>query len=244
MSSFTILTNQGSYVVVPRRDYEDLYNKQYTQLTSLQKKVDPDLKRQSYFETVLKTHYPKVYQDMIRNDYILTRPVAIDAIEGTSETDEVTRANMQRQLSDVATNRQPRVKLSNPLYTFTRRYLSNLVNDSSISPHKRQLLYHHLHNYAKKIPVHINRPLTKTEAATQAQVRINARPGESRIPVRQQVVKQEEDLSHRRAKEVTERAIRGTIDELSTTPIVRSQPPPPPPVVPPRRSTRLRQKKT
>ena len=235
-------TNQGSYVVVPRRDYEDLYNKQYTQLTSLQKKVDPDLKRQSYFETVLKTHYPKVYQDMIRNDYILTRPVAIDAIEGTSETDEVTRANMQRQLSDVATNRQPRVKLSNPLYTFTRRYLSNLVNDSSISPHKRQLLYHHLHNYAKKIPVHINRPLTKTEAATQAQVRINARPGESRIPVRQQVVKQE-DPSQRRAKEVTERAIRGAIDELSTTPIVKSQPPPPP-VVPPRRSTRLRQKKT
>ena len=240
-------TNQGSYVVIPRKDYEDLYNKQYTQLTSLQKKVDPDLKRQSYFETVLKTHYPKVYQDMIRNDYILTRPVAIDAIKGTSETDEVTRANMQRQLSDVATNRQPRVKLSNPLYTFTRRYLSNLVNDSSISPHKRQLLYHHLHNYAKKIPVHINRPLTKTEATTQAQVRINARPGEpSRIPVRQQVIKQEEDPLQRRAKEVTERAIRGAIDELSTTPIIvkrqRRQPPPPPVV--PRRSSRLRQKKT
>ena len=235
-------TNQGSYVVIPRRDYEDLYNKQYTQLTSLQKKVDPDLKRQSYFETVLKTHCPKVYQDMIRNDYILTRPVAIDAIEGTSETDEVTRANMQRQLSDVATNRQPRVKLSNPLYTFTRRYLSNLVNDSSISPHKRQLLYHHLHNYAKKIPVHINQPLTKTEAATQAQVRINTRPGEepSRIPVRQQVVVKQEEEEQRRAKEVTERAIRGAIDELSTTPIVKRQPPP---VVPPRRSTRLRQQK-
>ena len=148
--------------------------------------------------------------------------------------DEVTRANMQRQLSDVATNRQPRVKLSNPLYTFTRCYLSNLVNDSSISPHKRQLLYHHLHNYAKKIPVHINRPLTKTEAATQAQVRINARPGEepSRIPVRQQVVIKQEEEEQRRAKEVTERAIRGAIDELSTTPIV-----------PPRRSTRLRQQK-
>ena len=181
-------TNQGSYVVVPRKDYEDLYNKQYTQLTSLRKKVDPDQKRQSYFETVLKTHYPKVYQEMIRNDYVLTRPVAIDAIEGTTENEQISRASMHRQLSDVTTNRQPRVKLSNPLYTFTRRYLSNLVNDSTISPHKRQLLYHHLNNYAKKIPVYINRPLTKENAATQAQVRVNvipAAPGgrQSRIPV-------------------------------------------------------------
>ena len=229
-------TNQGSYVVVPRKDYEDLYNKQYTQLTSLQKKVDPDLKRQSYFETVLKTHYPKVYQDMIRNDYILTRPVAIDAVKGTSESEEITRANMHRQLADVATNRQPRVKLSNPLYRFTRRYLGNLVNDSSISSHKRQLLYHHLHNYAKKIPVYINRPLTKADAATQAHVRINARPSEaqSRIPVLQRrTIKREEDPLERRAKDLTERVIQGAISELST-----------PPVVVPRRSTRLRQRKT
>ena len=204
-------TNRGSYVVVPREDYEDLYNKQYTQLTSLQKKVDPDQKRQSYFETVLKTHYPKVYQEMIRNDYVLTRPVAIDAIKGMTENEQISRASMHRQLSDVTTNRQPRVKLSNPLYTFTRRYLSNLVNDSTISPHKRQLLYHHLNNYAKKIPVYINRPLTKENASTQAQVQVNARPaapgGQSRIPV--PTFKREGvDPLERRAKALTAQAIR------------------------------------
>ena len=204
-------TNRGSYVVVPRKDYEDLYNKQYTQLTSLLKKVDPDQKRQSYFETVLKTHYPKVYQEMIRNNYVLTRPVAIDAIEGTTENEQISRASMHRQLSDVTTNRQPRVKLSNPLYTFTRRYLSNLVNDSTISPHKRQLLYHHLNNYAKKIPVYINRPLTKENASTQARVQVNARPaapgGQSRIPV--PTFKREGvDPLERRAEASTARAIR------------------------------------
>ena len=124
---------------------------------------------------------------MIRNDYVLTRPVAIDAIKGTTENEQISRASMHRQLSDVTTNRQPRVKLSNPLYTFMRRYLSNLVNDSTILPHKRQLLYHHLNNYAKKIPVYINRPLTKENASTQARVQVNARPaapgGQSRIPV-------------------------------------------------------------
>ena len=204
-------TNRGSYVVVPRKDYEDLYNKQYTQLTSLQKKVDLDQKRQSYFETVLKTHYPKVYQEMIRNDYVLTRPVAIDAIKGTTENEQISRASMHRQLSDVTTNRQPRVKLSNPLYTFTRRYLSNLVNDSTISLHKRQLLYHHLNNYAKKIPVYINRPLTKENASTQAQVQVNARPaapgGQSRIPV--PTFKREGvDPLERRAKALTTQAIQ------------------------------------
>ena len=66
-----------SYVVVPRKDYENLYNRQYTQLTTLKKKLDPNEKRKAFFETTLKTHYPKVYQDMIRNDYILTRPTAI-----------------------------------------------------------------------------------------------------------------------------------------------------------------------
>ena len=224
--------HRGSYVVVPRKDYEDLYNKQYTQLTSLQKKVDPDQKRQSYFETVLKTHYPKVYQEMIRNDYVLTRPVAIDAIKGTTENEQISRASMHRQLSDVTTNRQPRVKLSNPLYTFTRRYLSNLVNDSTISPHKRQLLYHHLNNHAKKIPVYINRPLTKENASTQAQVQVNARPAapgdqRSRIPVPTFKREKIDPLERRRAKALTAQALR-SIGAL----------------VVPRRSKRLQEKTT
>ena len=74
---------------------------------------------------------------------------------------------MQRQLDQVASGRQRRVKLSNPLYLFTQRYLSQLVRDSSLSPPKRRLLYTHLQNYAKRLPFYINRPLQKVERGTQ-----------------------------------------------------------------------------
>ena len=74
---------------------------------------------------------------------------------------------MQRQLDDVVSGRQRRIKLSNPIYFFTRCYLDHLVKDSSLSSSKHQLLYHHLNNYAKHLPVYINRPLRKVEQATQ-----------------------------------------------------------------------------
>ena len=142
-----------SYVIVPRKDYEGLFNKQYAQLTSLQKKVDPDLKREAFFETTLKMHYPKVYQEMVKNDYLLTRPTTIQHVardkNNDGEKNEHVQMAMQRQLDQVALGRQRRVKLSNPLYLFTQRYLSQLVRDSSLLPPKRQLLYTHLQNYAK-----------------------------------------------------------------------------------------------
>ena len=160
-----------SYMVIPRKDYENLYNRQYTQLTTLKKKLDPDKKHKAFFETTLKTHYPKVYQDMIRNDYILTRPTAIqqasNVSKGDSEKAEQVQMTMQRQLDDVVSGRQRRIKLSHPIYFFTRRYLDHLVKDSSLSLSKCQLLYHHLNNYAKHLPVYINRPLRKVEQATQ-----------------------------------------------------------------------------
>ena len=159
-----------SYIVVPRKDYEGLFNKQYAQLTSLQKKVDPDLEREAFFETTLKTHYPKVYQEMIKNDFLLTRPTAIQhvaAAENAAEKNEHVQMAMQRQLDQVASGRQQHVKLSNPLYLFTQRYLSQLVRDSSLSPPKRRLLYTHLQNYAKRLPFYINRPLQRAEQGTQ-----------------------------------------------------------------------------
>ena len=160
----------SSYVVVSRKDYENLYNRQYAQLTSLKKKLDPVEKKEAFFETTLKTHYPKVYQDMIRNDYIMTRPAirrVAQSLIGDSEKREQLQMTMQRQLQDVVSGRQKRVKLSNPLYFFTQRYLNRLVKDSSVSKNKRQLLYHHLYNYAKNLPVYINRPLRKVEQAMQ-----------------------------------------------------------------------------
>ena len=74
---------------------------------------------------------------------------------------------MQRQLDQVASERQRRIKLSNPLYLFTQRYLSQLVRDSSLSPPKRRLLYTHLQNSAKRLPFYINRPLQKVKQSTQ-----------------------------------------------------------------------------
>ena len=127
-----------SYVVIPRKDYEGLFNKQYAQLMSLKTKVDPDLEREAFFETTLKTHYPKVYQEMIKNDYLLTQPTAIQHVAACKKDDaKCVQMAMQRQLDQVASGRQKRVKLSNPLYLFTQRYLSQLVKDSSLSPPKR-----------------------------------------------------------------------------------------------------------
>ena len=132
-------SSSPSYVVVPRKDYEGLFNKQYAQLTSLQKRVDPDLEREAFFETTLKTHYPKVYQEMIKNDFLLTRPTAIQHVAASAENAEKServQMAMQKQLDQVASGHQRRVKLSNPLYLFTQRYLSQLVRDSSLSPPK------------------------------------------------------------------------------------------------------------
>ena len=57
---------KGSYVVVPQGETGNPYNKQYLELPTLKKKVDPEKK-----ETTLKMYYPKIYKDMIRNDYVL-----------------------------------------------------------------------------------------------------------------------------------------------------------------------------
>ena len=67
----------NSYKVVPQGEYQKLYNKQYAELMTLKKKINPEEKREKYFETALKMYYPKVYEDMIKNDYILTNPERI-----------------------------------------------------------------------------------------------------------------------------------------------------------------------
>ena len=72
MSSSNETIKQNSYIVVPRGEYEKLYNRQYTELTMLKKKIDPDRERESYLGMTSKTDYPKVYTDMIKNDYIIT----------------------------------------------------------------------------------------------------------------------------------------------------------------------------
>ena len=62
-----------AYVIIPQSEYSCLYNGQYVQLTDLRKSADPDGRSSTtYLEMTLKTHHPKVYLNMIKNDYILT----------------------------------------------------------------------------------------------------------------------------------------------------------------------------
>ena len=105
---------------------------------------------------------------MIKNDYLLTRPTAIQHVAARDKDNaEHIQMAKQRQLDQVVSGHQKHVKLSNPLYLFTQRYLSQLVKDSSLSPPKRRLLYTHLQNYAKRLPFYINRPLQRAKQGTQ-----------------------------------------------------------------------------
>ena len=113
-------TNRGSYVVVPQGEYEQLYNQQYAELTTLKKKVDPDEKRVRYLETTQKTCYPKVYKDMIKNDYILTHPErtqnVLDSLpNGDYETKKQANLPMHKQLNEVMSGKQKPPLLSNPM---------------------------------------------------------------------------------------------------------------------------------
>ena len=69
---FEETTRNGSYIVLPQKESQKLYNRQYTELTTLKKKVNPKEKHKTFLEAMLKKHYPQVYQDMLKNDYITT----------------------------------------------------------------------------------------------------------------------------------------------------------------------------
>ena len=65
MSAAEEMTRDGSYVVLPQKEYQKLYNRQYAELTTLKKKVDPEEKHETFLEAMLKKHYPRIYQDML-----------------------------------------------------------------------------------------------------------------------------------------------------------------------------------
>ena len=95
-------------MVVPQGEYQKLYNKQYAELTTLKNKIDPEEKREKYFETAQKTHYPKVYEDVIKNNYILTNPQriqnALDDLPPSVDYKTKKQANLriQKQLDEVS----------------------------------------------------------------------------------------------------------------------------------------------
>ena len=67
---------------------------------TLKKKIDPEEKNEKFLEMMLKTHYPKVYADMIKNDYILTHSSQTQQhLDQLPDGDYVNkrRANLQMQ---------------------------------------------------------------------------------------------------------------------------------------------------
>ena len=127
-------TNCSSYVVVPQGEYEQLYNGQYAELTTLKKKVDPAEERERYLETTLKARYPKVYEDMIKNDYILTHPertqnVLDSLLDVDYKTKKQANLRMHKQLNEVVSGKQKPSPLSNPMRLFAQDFIDGIAND-------------------------------------------------------------------------------------------------------------------
>ena len=134
-------SRKGSYVVIPHGEYDSFYNKQYLELTSLKKKVDPNDKRERYLETTLKMHYPKVYNNMIRNDYILINSTRtqeyLDALpKGDYEMKKQANLHRHKQLAEVTSGRQSKRPLLNPMRFLTEDYINSTANESTLSPEK------------------------------------------------------------------------------------------------------------
>ena len=155
-----------AYVVIPQLENSRLYNGQYAQLTDLQKSADPDGRSLTYLETTLKTHYPKVYLDMIKNDYILT------AQERKNITDKDTPEECQRksiqhskQLDEVVSGKQKLNKLSNPYRPVAQRYVEQLTKSLPLA--QRQVFRSYLRPYLDRIPFYLATKGTDKSTTTE-----------------------------------------------------------------------------
>ena len=66
--TMTMMMRDASYVVLPQKEYQKLYSRQYAELMTLKKKVEPEEIHKTFPEATLKKHYPCIYQDMLKND--------------------------------------------------------------------------------------------------------------------------------------------------------------------------------
>ena len=148
----------------PQKEYARLYNGQYAQLTTLKKSVDPRGEHSSYLEATLKKHYPKVYKDMIHNDYIVTSSDHIqDELNNNDnkQSQEQQRKSIQlsKQLDEVIVGKQIIKRLSNPIRPIAQCYVDIITRDSSLSPAHRQVfcsyLNTYLNTYIDKIPFYL-----------------------------------------------------------------------------------------
>ena len=113
-------------------------------------------------ETAIKTHYPKVHKDMLKNDYILMNPERIqDNLDnlpnGDYETRKQANLRMHKQLNEVISGKQNQIPLSNPMRLLEQDFIDDIANDSTVSPKKRKLLHTHLAKYVQQIPLYLKK---------------------------------------------------------------------------------------
>ena len=144
------------YVVIPQSEYSRLYNRQYAQLTDLRKSADPDGRSSTYLETTLKTHYPKVYLDMIRNDYILTAQERKNSHITDKDTPEERQGKSiqhSKQLDEVVSGKQKLNKLSKPYRPVAQCYVEQLTKSLPLA--QRQVFRSYLRPYLDRIPFYL-----------------------------------------------------------------------------------------
>ena len=145
-----------AYVVIPQSEYSRLYNGQYVLLTDLRKSADPDGRSSTYLEMTLKTHYPKVYLDMIKNDYILTAQEQKNShITDKDTPEECQQKSIQhsKQLNEVVSWKQKLNKLSNPYRPVAQRYVEQLTKSLPLA--QRQVFWSYLRPYLDRIPFYL-----------------------------------------------------------------------------------------
>ena len=161
-----------AYVVIPQSEYSRLYNRQYAQLTDLRKSADPDGRSSTYLETMLKTHYPKVYLDMIKNDYILTAQERKNShITDKDTPEECQRKSIQhsKQLDEVVSGKQKLNKLSNPYRPVAQRYVEQLTKSLPLA--QRQVFRSYLRPYLDRIPFYLETKGNSNDKSTMTNIK-------------------------------------------------------------------------
>ena len=147
--------HKHDYIIVPQEEYVKLYNRQYAELTMLKRKVDPEECHNTYLEATLKKHYPQVYKDMIKDDYIMTSGNRMEQdLQDANNQPEHQRRSIQmiKQLDEVVSGKYKLKKLLNPVRFFAQKYVDDIARESTLAPEKRRLLHTHLYQVMKKYP--------------------------------------------------------------------------------------------
>ena len=135
----------------------------------LKKSVDPEEKTPSTSRS-LKKHYPNVYEDMIKNNYILTSSGriqnALDEAPGSAQEHQCKNIQMSKQLDEVIVGKQRPKQLTNPVRPLAQCYIDSITRNSSLSLVKCHLLHSYLSTYIKCIPWYMKDSFTKKNIET------------------------------------------------------------------------------